>query len=262
MDERRGTGEAGVRARLALALDLADPAAAVSLARSLADVIGVAKVGLELWALAGPAVVGELREAGLEVFCDLKCHDIPTTVERAARAVGALGARWLTVHGAGGPAMVAAAVSGFSEGAGFAAGRPARPEDGLAAGVLAVTVLTSEPGPEPGVIAERVALAAEVGCAGIVAAATDLGLVAGVAPGLVRVVPGIRPAGVGAHDQARVATPARAIELGADVLVLGRAVTRASDPLAAAQAIADEVARALDARPASPEEPGRGSLAR
>lgn len=261
MDELRGMEAAGVRAHLALALDVADPEEAVALARSLAPVIGVAKVGLELWALAGPAVVGELRSSGLEVFCDLKCHDIPTTVGRAARAVGTLGARWLTVHGAGGRAMVDAAVSGFSEGADAAGSRPARLV-GLAPGVLAVTVLTSAADPEPGVVAERAALAADAGCAGIVAAATDLALVEGVAPGLVRVVPGIRPAGSARDDQARVASPAQAIEMGADVLVLGRAVTRAPDPLAAARAIAEEVASALDRRAAASKEPGRASPAR
>lgn len=261
VDESRGIGVAGVRARLALALDVADPRTAVAMARSLAPVIGVAKVGLELWALAGPAVVGELREAGLEVFCDLKCHDIPTTVERAARAVGALGARWLTVHGAGGRAMVEAAVSGFSGGAEAATSRPAR-SGGLEPGVLAVTVLTSAAEAEPAVLLDRAAMAAEAGCAGIVAAATDLPLLARVAPALLRVVPGIRPAGVGVHDQARVATPATAIEMGADVLVLGRAVTRAPDPLGAARAIAAEVAGALDGRGDGPKEPGRASPAR
>lgn len=218
-----------IRSRLAVALDVDDSVAALRLARSLRPWFGVAKVGLELYAAAGPDMVGALTDLGYDVFCDLKFHDIPTTVERAARVVGTLGATYLNFHAQGGVAMLAAGVEGFLGGAADA---------GLPAPVpLAVTILTSEADAPPEVLAARVRAALEAGCGGIVCAASDLPAATAIGPSLLTVVPGIRPAGAPTHDQARAATPADAIAAGAGLLVIGRAVTRASDPAAAAEAI-------------------------
>jgi len=261
LDEAGRPEVAGVRERLALALDVSEPEVALDLAKLLSPVFGVAKVGLELWASVGPAIVGELEDIGFGVFVDLKCHDIPTTVGRAAKAAGAQGARWLTVHAAGGRAMLEAAVSGFAEGSSVAGGQNRR-ERGLRAGVLAVTVLTSDPDAASEVLIERARLAQETGCAGIVAAASDLGLLAEVGAELVRVVPGIRPVGSATDDQARSSTPGGAVAAGADLLVVGRAVTRAADPLATALAIAEEMAGALAVGGDGSGIPSRRSSAR
>jgi orotidine-5'-phosphate decarboxylase len=222
------------RDRLALALDVDDLVAALRLARRVRPWFGVAKVGLELFGAAGPEAVLALSAEGYRVFLDLKLHDIPTTVGRAARVIGGLGVSYTTVHGAGGEAMVRAAVEGMTAGA-AAAGM-------TAPCVLGVTVLTSDLDAPPEQLAERAKLAADAGCGGLVCAASDLSVTRRAAPGLITVVPGIRPSGVAADDQARAADPATAIRAGADILVIGRAVTGARDPEAAAAAVADEVA--------------------
>ena len=121
-----------VRDRLAVALDLDDLVAASRLARSLVGHFRVAKIGLELYTAAGPEAIGAMIDLGYDVFCDLKLHDIPTTVARAARVVGELGVSYLTIHAAGGTEMLQAGAEGLAEGA------------TRAAGVLAVTVLTSD----------------------------------------------------------------------------------------------------------------------
>jgi orotidine-5'-phosphate decarboxylase len=225
---------AEVRAKLAVALDVDDTVAALRLARELLPWIGVAKVGLELYCAAGPDIVGGLAELGIDVFCDLKLHDIPTTVGRAARVVGSLGATYLNFHAQGGVAMLRAGVDGFLTGA-SEAGLPAPTP-------LAVTVLTSDGDAPPHILGKRVQAALEAGCGGIVCAASDVREAKQLGPRLVAVVPGIRPAGTDVHDQARAATPEAAIANGADLLVLGRAVTRADDPAAAAAAIAASIA--------------------
>jgi orotidine-5'-phosphate decarboxylase len=222
-----------VRRRLALALDVDDLVAAVRLARELRPWFGTMKVGLELYSAAGPEAVSTLLDLDVDVFCDLKLHDIPTTVERSARVLGALGVRYLNVHAAGGPSMVRAGVEGLRDGA-AGAGLP----DPVA---LAVTVLTSEPDASTHLLHQRVTAGLEGGCDGFVCGAPDLTAVRQLAPRAVLVTPGIRPQGAPADDQARVATPARAAADGADLLVLGRAVTRADDPVAAAQAITAEL---------------------
>ncbi len=229
---------AASRELLALALDTDDLAAALALARRLRPYFGVAKVGLELFAASGPRALGACAEEGFAVFADLKLHDIPTTVARAARAVGALGATYLTVHTVGGAAMLSAAVEGFA--AGRAAGNVGAPR--RRAGVLGVTVLTSEDAVDPGELGRRARLAAAAGCVGVVCAAADLGVVAPAARGLLRVVPGIRSTGAPRHDQARVATPREALAAGAGLLVIGRTVTAASDPEAASVALVAELA--------------------
>lgn len=226
--------EAPGRERLALALDTDDLVDALRTAESLQPWFASVKVGLELYSAAGPEAITTLRNLGFGVFADLKLHDIPTTVQRAARVLGALGASWLTIHAAGGAAMVAAGVEGLAAGA-DAAGQAAPT-------ALAVTVLTSDPTAERQLLAARVQVALDAGCPGVVCAAPDLATVKGLAPGLFAAVPGIRPAGAEVHDQQRVATPESAIVAGADLLVIGRSVTEAPDPEAAAAAIARSVA--------------------
>jgi orotidine-5'-phosphate decarboxylase len=214
------------RRHLALALDVDDLVSALRLARDLDGHFSVAKVGLELFSAAGPEAVGALVDLGYDVFLDLKLHDIPTTVHKAAKVVGAYGARYLTIHAMGGPVMVRAGVEGFKEGA-EAAGMP----DPVP---LAVTVLTSDGGAPPHILPNRVATAVEAGAGGVICAGPDIGAVRRLAPRLRLVVPGTRPAGSPTHDQARVTTPAAALAAGADLLVVGRVVTAAPDPVAAA----------------------------
>jgi len=215
-----------VRDRLALALDVDDIVAGLRLARNLRPWFGVAKVGLELYSAAGPDVMGPLVELGYDVFVDLKLHDIPNQVGRASRVLGALGASYITMHAAGGIDMLRAGVGGLAEGAGNA---------GLSVPVaLAVTVLTSDGGAPPHIVPKRVQLAMEAGCGGVVCAAADVREVSQYAPAMAKVVPGIRADGADAHDQASPATPAEALDAGADLLVIGRAVTAAPDPAAAA----------------------------
>lgn len=226
-----------VRARLAIALDVDDAVVALRLARDLRPWFGIAKVGLELYCAVGPDIVTSLQELGYDVFADLKLHDIPTTVERAARVVGALGPRYLDLHTLGGADMLRAGVEGLRQGAAGA---------GLPAPIaLGVTVLTSDPPAPGGELARRATLARDAGCAGVVCAAADLPVVHGVDPGLVTVVPGIRAAGSAAHDQVRVSTPGQALAAGASVLVVGRSVTRSEEPARAAAALAAEAAQAI-----------------
>ncbi len=200
------------------------------LVSALGEEVTFYKVGLELFTSEGPGVVRELVGRGKRVFLDLKLHDIPNTAAGAARAAGRLGASLLTVHAAGGAAMVRAAVEAAAE---ASAGRTR---------ILAVTVLTSlgegrlpASFPTDRPVASLVeALAAEAltaGAPGLVCAGSEVGGLRrryGDAPLLV--VPGTRPAGAGAQDQVRVVTPQAALEAGANWLVVGRAVTEAPDP--------------------------------
>ena len=225
------------RDRLALALDLDDLVAALRLGRALQPWFGVAKVGLELFTAAGPDAVTSVADAGFKVFLDLKLHDIPTTVRRSARVIGALGASYLTLHARSGPAMLRAGVEGLSEGA-AAAGLPPPT-------ALAVTILTSDSGAPAHILGNRVAAAVEAGCAGIVCAAEDVHEAKQLAPRILAVVPGIRMAGGSAHDQVRRATPEEALRAGADILVLGRAIIGSPDPPAAAAALHDTVEAVL-----------------
>lgn len=222
-----------VRGTLALALDVDDLVAATRLGRELQPFFGVAKVGLELFSAAGPDAVGALRELGYDVFLDLKLHDIPNTVNKAARVLGALGVDYLTLHAFGGVDMLRAGVEGLAEGAANAGLEPPI--------ALGVTVLSSDGGAPDHIVPQRVRVAAEAGCGGLVCSAKDLKDARTLAPRLVRVVPGIRPRGANAHDQANVATPGEAMAEGADVLVIGRAVTAAADPVAAANDIVSEL---------------------
>jgi orotidine-5'-phosphate decarboxylase len=221
--------------RIIAALDTADLATAQAWARALGPEVGMLKLGLAFFLAQGPAGVRAVTQA--PVFLDLKLHDIPNTVAGAVSAVLPLGAAMLTLHAAGGSAMIEAARR-----AAEAAG-PARPK------LLAVTVLTSlsaEALAETGVSATpraqvlRLAkLALAAGADGLVCSPQEVAMLrAEIGPQPLLVVPGIRPAGTPAGDQARTLTPRQAMEAGADWLVIGRPITEAPDPAAAAAAIA------------------------
>ncbi len=218
-------------APLAIALDAPDAATAVRWAGAVAPHVQVLKVGLELFCATGPGIVEQVR-SGRDVFLDLKLHDIPNTVAGAARAVAGLRPRFLTVHAAGGAAMVRAAVE-------------AAPD----VTITAITVLTSLTdddlaavglrGPALDAARRLAALAVGAGAGALVCSPREVAAVrAEVGPGVVLITPGVRPAGAATGDQARVATPEQALADGADLLVIGRPVTAAPDPGAAAAALA------------------------
>lgn len=221
-----------------VALDVPSAEEALLLARRLQHSVGGFKVGLELLMGPGPAVVGLIADLGLPVFCDAKLHDIPNTVRHAAARLALLGARWVTVHATSGREALEAAVEGLQVG-------------GRDAGVLAVTVLTSMAdddlrgiGVKDSVgrqVSRLVRLAQDAGAEGVVCSPRELGVAREVAPVLLRVTPGIRPAGSAADDQRRTATPAEAVVKGADHLVIGRPITHADDPVEAAERILAEV---------------------
>lgn len=220
-----------------VALDLPDREEARRLAKAVKPHVGGFKVGLELIMAAGPVVISDMADLGLPVFADAKLHDIPNTVAGAAREIGERGARWVTVHSSGGRAMIESAVDGMRQGG-----------DG---GVLAVTVLTSlsetdlaEIGMGRDLTAQTVrlaSLAAGSGAEGVVCSPLELGAIKNAQPGLLMVTPGIRPEGTGVDDQVRIATPRSALDAGADLLVIGRPITSAPDPAAAASRIARSI---------------------
>jgi orotidine-5'-phosphate decarboxylase len=218
-----------------VALDLHSAEEAVRLAERVAPHVGGFKLGLGLLHGPGPATIGVLTNLGKPVFADAKLHDIPSQVRAAARSLARHGARWITAHASGSSAMLEAAVEG-------AASVPS-----ANVGILGVTVLTSLDdadlakvgfGATPGRLVSRLArVVANAGCEGVVCSPLELGVVREVAPDLVPFTPGIRPVGAATQDQARTATPAEAIARGAQYLVVGRAITAADDPVAAAEAI-------------------------
>ncbi|MFO7587085.1 MAG: orotidine-5'-phosphate decarboxylase [Gemmatimonadota bacterium] len=225
-----------------VALDYPEPGPALDLVARLPEGTWY-KVGLELFTGAGPPVVERLVGEGRHVFLDLKLHDIPNTVAGAVRSAARLGARLLTVHAAGGEAMLRAAAAAAAEGP----GGPGDPEERLR--LLAVTVLTSlddaglasvmGPGASVEETAGRLAgLARESGIDGAVSSVNECRAIK-VACGeeFLVVTPGIRLAGQGAQDQKRVATPGTARAAGADWIVVGRAITAAADPGAALDAV-------------------------
>ena len=218
---------------LIAAADLSDPDGAEELARKLADLVAFMKIGLELFTAAGPSAVERVRRH-TPVFLDLKLHDIPNTVRAAARNAGRLGVEMLTVHSLGGVDMVRAAVDGAEEGA-AQIGAPA-PR------VIAVTVLSSTAGEGLASPASLAFEATSAGAAGVVVSGEDVGAVReALGPGPTLVVPGIRPGGQPANDHVRVLSPGEALELGADLIVVGRPITGAPDPAAAARAVLREV---------------------
>ncbi len=231
------------RNRLIVALDFPNSAAAENLIARLEDTCQWFKVGLELFTAAGPAFVQSLAARGHSVFLDLKFHDIPNTVAGAVRSASSLGARMITIHAAGGPAMLAAARAALDD--------LASPPQ-----LLAVTVLTSMDQAQlqsAGVDhapADQVELLAkmgfEAGIRGFVCSPHEVAaLRALTGPDAVLVVPGIRPEGADAADQKRLATPAAALQAGASFLVVGRPITQAPSPADAAQAILNEMATAI-----------------
>ena len=217
---------------LIVALDLADLDRAEDMASRLTGVAGMLKVGLELFVANGPDVVRRIARHA-PVFLDLKLHDIPTQVGRAARAAGRLGPRLLTVHALGGEPMVAAAVEGAARGA----------EEVGAEGpkVIAVTVLSSVGGESLASPASLAFEAVAAGAAGVVASGDDVRevrQVLGEEP--VVVVPGVRPGTLRSNDHVRVLTPSEALRAGADHIVVGRPITESSDPAATARAVLAE----------------------
>ncbi len=228
--------------QLIVALDYARPDAALACADALSGLVSWYKVGLELYLSAGPSVITELKERGHSVFLDLKLHDIPNTVSSAIRALGGLAADLLTVHAAGGSAMLRAAAEA-------AAALPHPPR------LLAVTVLTSMDAQaltETGVCtppAEQVlrlgTVARTAGITGLVCSPAEAADLHRALPEMLLVTPGVRPAGVDLGDQRRVATPRAALTAGASMLVVGRPITAAPDPRRAAEGILAEMAEAL-----------------
>jgi orotidine-5'-phosphate decarboxylase len=227
------------RDRLIVALDTPVVGEARRLIEQIGDAVGVYKIGMELAYGGGLKLAPELAAAGKQVFLDLKLHDIPNTVERATAQAAKLGARFLTVHAY--PQTMRAAAAGAK---------------GSAMQILAVTVLTSYDDADLfdacyrfGVVEtvrRRAEQAHELGVDGLVASAAEAAMVREtVGAGMLLVTPGIRPKSAAAGDQKRIATPAEAIRAGADYLVVGRPVTEAADPRAAAEAIVAEIGAAL-----------------
>ena len=230
------------RDRLIVALDVPSAAEAEALVDRMGDQVRFVKVGLELYTVAGPDIVRKLVDRGKRVFLDLKFLDIEETVRRATARVAAMGATFLTIH-ANRKALVAA-VQG-------------RGQSELK--LLAVTVLTNFDGDdlrEMGIqrsvrdlVSARAALAAEVGCDGVVASGEEPEAIrAKVGPDFLIVTPGVRPAGNSTDDHARPTTPTQTIAAGADYLVIGRPIRDAQDPPVATAAILKEMQAAFDRR--------------
>ncbi|GAA4555854.1 orotidine-5'-phosphate decarboxylase [Planotetraspora kaengkrachanensis] len=225
-------------APIAVALDAPDLETAARWAALVTPHVSTVKVGLELYLRYGPDVIASVRGAsGVQVFLDLKLHDIPNTVAGAARAVGRLKPAILTVHASGGPAMIKAAVE-------------AAPNTQIAA----VTLLTSlseadlarigVEGAPVDATRRLAAIAVGAGAQALVCSPREVAAVrAEVGPGITLITPGVRPAGADTQDQARVATPEEALSQGADLLVIGRPITGSADPGAAAAGIAAALRR-------------------
>jgi orotidine-5'-phosphate decarboxylase len=225
-------------APVAVALDAPDLETAARWAALVTPHVSTVKIGLELYLRYGPQVVASVRGAsGVSVFLDLKLHDIPATVAGATRAVARLRPNVLTVHAAGGPDVVRAAV-----------------ESAPGTMVAAVTVLTSlsdanldqigVSGPVSDAVLRLAVLSVEAGARGLVCSPREVAAVReAVGRDIYLITPGVRPAGTASNDQARVATPEEAVLAGADLLVIGRPITAAPDPGAAAAAIAASLRR-------------------
>jgi orotidine-5'-phosphate decarboxylase len=222
-----------VASPLVVALDRSDVEEAVEIGSRVAGLVAYLKVGLELFTAGGPGAVSAVREQA-PVFLDLKLHDIPTTVARAARNVGRLGVDLLTVHAAGGPDMVRAAVDGAAQGASAAGVAPPR--------IMAVLVLSSLADlPVPGGLPQLARRSVAAGAGGVVVSGPDVQAVREAVPTpTVVLVPGVRPASAAADDHARLLTPREALDRGADLVVVGRPITESSDPAGAARSILDE----------------------
>jgi orotidine-5'-phosphate decarboxylase len=229
--------KAATRDRLIVALDVETVEAARALVATLGDAVSFYKIGMELAYGGGLTLARELKDSGKRVFLDLKLHDIGATVERATRQIARMGVDFLTIHAY--PQTMAAARAGAVE-----------------LKLLAVTVMTSyddadlkEAGYAYGVadlVARRAAQAKAAGIDGLILSPLELATIRPVAgPDMLLVTPGVRPAGADAGDQKRIMTPAQAITASADHIVVGRPITRAADPRAAAQAIVGDIENAL-----------------
>lgn len=239
-----------VRERLIFALDVDSFAAAEKWVRQLHDKVGVFKIGKQLFTRCGPEVVKMARAVGGDIFLDLKYHDIPNTVAKAALEAARLGVRMCNVHALGGRAMMEKTVAEID--AHYPRGSAGRPL------LLAVTILTSsdeetlrEVGidhPVEEMVVRLARLAQSAGMDGVVASPREAALIrAACGPDFVIVTPGVRPACAALDDQNRVMTPAEAIAAGADYLVIGRPISAAADPAAAADKILVEMAKGLRA---------------
>ncbi len=234
------------RAPIAVALDAPDLNTAAQWAAMVTPHVSTLKVGLELYLRFGPEVVASVRgPRGVDVFLDLKLHDIPATVGGAARSVARVRPDLLTVHAAAGTAAIKEAVQALPETI-----------------IVAVTVLTSLGerdlaeiglvGPVSDAVLRLASLAVSAGARGLVCSPQEVSAVrAEVGPDITLVTPGVRPAGQASHDQARVATPQEALAAGADLLVIGRPITGAADPGAAAAALAADLRRSMQSQGAS-----------
>ena len=228
------------------AVDTSDLAGAKALAGTVAGSVGGLKLGLEFFTAHGPGGYREIAASGLPVFLDLKLYDIPNTVAGALRSITRLAPAMTTLHAGGGKAMMRAAVDAADTAA----------ETGVErVKLLGVTVLTSLGGPDlesvglsphvPDQVRRLALLAAESGLDGVVCAPHEIEMLrAELGPDFLLVVPGLRPAGTDKGDQQRVMTPREARALGADVLVIGRPITAAPSPAAAAQDIVASLAPA------------------
>ncbi|MDP6351198.1 MAG: orotidine-5'-phosphate decarboxylase [Alphaproteobacteria bacterium] len=229
------------------AIDTSDRDEAVALAGALSGQVGAIKLGLEFFAACGPAGVREVADGGAPIFLDLKLHDIPNTVAGAVRAAGACHPFMITIHAAGGAAMMRAAA---------AASMRAAPDSGASRPLLVgVTVLTSFDRDDLGAtgvggalddqVRRLAALVQDCGLDGVVCSAHEIAILRRQCGADFKlVVPGIRPGWSSADDQKRIVTPADAVRQGADYLVIGRPITRSDDPAAAAGRIAAEMAAA------------------
>jgi len=229
--------------RIFVALDTPSEDRALELVRLLRGRIGGFKVGFELFSATGPDLARRIVGDGFRLFLDLKLHDIPNTVAGGAAAITRLGASYFTLHAGGGPRMIRRGVEASREAAESPADAPV---------ALAVTVLTSHDddelaaiglqGPCGPAVLRLATLARDAGAGGIVCSPLEVRAVREIFPQGILVVPGIRPAGTaGTDDQTRTATPAATVAAGADLLVIGRPITRADDPAAAAAAIGREI---------------------
>ncbi|MGB0581628.1 MAG: orotidine-5'-phosphate decarboxylase [Limisphaerales bacterium] len=227
-----------------LPLDVSDRDTALRLVETVSGSVGAVKIGKELFVTAGPDIVREIRGTGAAVFLDLKFHDIPNTVAKAVAASTRLDVQMLTIHTSGAGTMMAAAEKAAQETAQELGQEPPL--------VLGVTVLTSMDGEDlqeigvtvsPQEQVERLAkLAADSGLRGLVCSPLEIERLRGLLPSHVQLVtPGIRPAGSAAGDQKRIMTPKDAIAAGADWLVIGRPISQADDPKAAAESILESL---------------------
>lgn len=236
--------------KLIIALDVPDAPAAVAMARQVAPHVGLLKVGLELFTRCGPSIIADLkREHNLGIFLDLKFHDIPNTVANAVRSACSLGVELLTIHLGGGPEMVGAAVAAAQ---------------GTSTRILGVTVLTSSDAATLNAVGVKVTavedqvlrlarIGLEQGVHGLVASPLEVSLLRQIFGKSFEIItPGIRPEGAEVGDQKRVMTPRQAIQAGASRLVVGRPITAAADPAAAAKALHDSIAGVQASTPVFP----------